>query len=89
MKYDELSLIPSVVAQTVCERRSVPGDIMVRFVLYADRRCRAAFETGAKWFLSCARSETSAGRDRLYMFINHWLDAFLADEAKTMRRVTA
>lgn len=96
--YDELALMPRLIAETVCgepytgHEISNPCPSMVAtveaarqqmdvtdFASYADVRCRMAYENKADWFMKIARSRSNRGRDQLYMYVRHWLAAYLYD----------
>ncbi len=101
MAYDDLAIIPSIVAKSVVEepytgyeysnqghfnvesleakRLAMTLEDRQRFIDYADKRCRDAYEAKADWFMKIIRSKTNAGRDQLYVWISHWLNAFLVD----------
>lgn len=105
--YDDLALVPSIVADAVCRkpytgwenpeigaaliaeiesRRSTMTPESVReFAELADRYCRDAYAAGAEWFLEIARSKTNRGRDQLYVWITHWLSAYLNDPEQFRR----
>jgi hypothetical protein len=105
-KYENLALIPSIIAETVCGREykgqewssgmMLPEDIakyeklrkkMTReqvraFAEYVDERCRLAYEAKVEWFMKIARSRTNAGLYQLYVFVTHWMTAWLKDHIK-------
>lgn len=98
--YDDLTILPHVIADTVCLtpfksefsarhtsaaevarvealRQKMTPERIAEFARLVDERCRAAYEKRAPWIMKIARSKTSAGRDQLYIFVAHWLHAFL------------
>jgi hypothetical protein len=98
--YDDLTILPHVIADTVCLtpftsefsarhtsdaevarvealRQKMTPERIAEFARLVDEKCRAAYEKRAPWFMKIARSKTSAGRDQLYVFVAHWLHAFL------------
>ena len=52
------------------------------FAEAADNRCRFAHENRAEWFAKLARARGNSGRDRLYMWMSHWLAAFLSGHVR-------
>lgn len=60
-------------------RQQMTTEQIAEFASFADERCRVAYERGADWMQRCARSRSNRGRDQLYMYIRHWLAAYLLD----------
>jgi hypothetical protein len=50
-----------------------------QFCQYVDKRCRDAYDVKAQWFMKCLKGKT--GRNQLYVWIQHWLSAFLIKSA--------
>ena len=96
--YDELAIVPRLIAETVCgepytgaemlgravavadveaARQRMTAEQIAEFASFSDERCRVAYERGADWMLKCARSRSNRGRDQLYMYVRHWLAAYL------------
>lgn len=101
--YDDLHLVPSIVASRICEltytgremrdghrqsfvaeiekrRQAMTADDIRAFCKETDERCRAAYEAKADFFMMCVRSKTNRGRDQLYVWVTHWLSAFLGNQ---------
>ena len=70
---------PAHVAEVEKKRLAMTPAMVKQFVETCDRRCRAAYACRAKWFEKIARSGTNWGRDQLYVWMSHWLDAYLTD----------
>ena len=58
-------------------RQKMTPERIAEFARLVDEKCRAAYEKRAPWFMKIAQSKTNAGRDQLYIFVAHWLHAFL------------
>ena len=108
-KYEDLDLLPSVIAEAVCGREykgeewgemlrptSVIPEIEARrsrmtresvdeFCRIADNRCRRAYETQASWFEKIVKAKGNGGRDQLYVWLSHWLVAYLTNPEKLRR----
>jgi len=69
----------SDVERVESRRRAMTPEQRREFADLCEVRCRAAYKAEAEWFLKCVRSKTNAGRDRLYLWIAHWLTAYLHD----------
>ena len=67
----------SAVERIETARQQMTPEQVARFASYVDERCRVAYERRAPWLLKCARSKSNLGRDQLYVFIRHWLAAYL------------
>lgn len=101
--YDQLALMPSIVAGTVCgrpykqieisegmrvqsqidrieaQRQKMTQESIEAFERHVDALCRAAYDADADWFLKCVNGGTP-GRDQLYVWVSHWLCAWLTRE---------
>lgn len=98
--YDQLSLIPSVIAGVVvgeaytgCHadrveplRDRLTPDERLAFVDAVDQRCRAAYECRAAWFDKIIKSRTNAGRDQLYVWVRHWLAGYVVGDRELRTR---
>lgn len=42
-----------------------------------DAKCEGAFNAKAKWFMDCVKARDNSGRDQLYVWIRHWMVAYL------------
>lgn len=100
--YEQLTLLPSVIAKTVCEqeyrmqemseaarcdrevakteslRKAMTPEQVEEFACICDASCKAAYESKAKWFMQCVR-RGNQGRDQLYVWLRHWMAAFLSN----------
>lgn len=47
------------------------------FADWVDRRCRYCYENNVDWFMKIVKSKNNAGRDQLYIWVSHWLSAYL------------
>lgn len=56
-------------------RQALTPEERETFVKWADQRCRGAYHANVKWFRDCLRG--NQGRDQLYVWMRHWLAAFL------------
>jgi hypothetical protein len=66
----------SVVECEALRQKMTPDDIEA-FAKYADRKCEDAYNAKAGWFMKIVRSKGNTGRSQLYMWITHWLTAWL------------
>jgi len=58
-------------------RKNMTPEQRLSFINYAVQYCIDANKVKAKWFLQCVNSKTNRGRDKLYVWIQHWLAGFL------------
>lgn len=63
-------------------RKAMYRESIADFATLANQWCLDAFNVRADWFMKCAKSKTDAGRDQLYMWIRHWLSAYLTNPVK-------
>jgi hypothetical protein len=49
------------------------------FAEICDARCKQAYEAGADWFMKCVKARGNRGRDQLYIWLTHWMAAYLND----------
>ena len=49
------------------------------FCRIADDRCRRAYERKMPWFNKIVQARGDRGRDQLYVWITHWLAAYLVN----------
>lgn len=75
------NLSAEFIAQTEAARQAMSVYNVEAFGEFCDRRCRMAYNTRASWFMRCVRAKGNKGRDILYMWITHWLAAYLQDES--------
>jgi hypothetical protein len=59
-------------------RQAMTLERVAVFVDCVDARCRQAYQAESPWFLKCVRARGNRGRDQLYVWITHWLAAFLS-----------
>ncbi len=79
-----------MVALVEAGRRALSQSERELFELLCERRCKAAYEVRAKWFSKCVTVGSNAGRDQLYMWIRHWLPAYILERERfenSLRRV--
>jgi hypothetical protein len=67
------------VARTEAARQRMTQANRDEFSDLCEKRCRAAYEVNAGWFMKCVRSRSNRGRDQLYVYIRHWMAAYLHD----------
>jgi hypothetical protein len=84
--YDEFikcGLLPDVVAGTCCDRRRLPyDDKRAWFIKHVDTWVRWFHANNVKW----RRMLDGGNRDQLYVWVNHWLDAYLLDPVMYQER---
>jgi hypothetical protein len=51
------------------------------FAAICDLRCRTAFESKAAWLEKCIKANGNLGRDQFYLWMTHWMTAYLQDPA--------
>lgn len=66
---------PREVARVEALRQKLTDEQIRAFYEYADAKCRIAYESKAKWFMDCLKGER--GRDQLYVWMTHWMVAYL------------
>jgi hypothetical protein len=66
-------------------RRAMTQEQVDEFGELADERCKAAYEGGMPWFDEVVKARGDRGRELLYMWITHWMAAYLVSP-ETMRR---
>jgi hypothetical protein len=67
-------------------RQQMDDSQLNEFVDACDRRCKAAWETQADWFVRCVRSKNKTGLDQIYIWISHWLASYLTNPSKFMEK---
>ncbi len=67
------------IARIEAARQTMTPAARREFADLCEARCRAAYESGARWMVKCARSKTDAGRNQLYVYISHWLAYYLSN----------
>lgn len=70
---------PHNVAKTEQLRQAMTPEQQREFCQLVDQRCRAAYVARADWFKRCLHG--TSGRDQLYIWVSHWLAAYLANPA--------
>jgi hypothetical protein len=72
------SILPRVIARTCIDQREhhLSADAVQWFVDHTDAWVRWFHANNAKWRRLL---ESDRGRDQLYVWVNHWLDAFQSD----------
>lgn len=58
-------------------RQKMTPDDVREFADLCDRRCRAAYEAGGKWFLKVVKAKDC--REQLKVWLIHWLASYLHD----------
>ena len=100
--YEHLALVPSIVAEQVCLmpysgpeqgnienfRLNMPEESKKEFVQLCDQRCREAYNAESVWFMKCVKAKGNTGRDQLYIWLSHWLAAFLKEPIAFRRSIT-
>lgn len=77
---DETGLIPRVAAETVIdEEGGLDPEQRKWFMNHADKRARALYSQNARWHKLINKEN---GRDFLYAFFRHWLQAFKLNPEK-------
>lgn len=84
----ERSRSPVEVAKIEALRQKMTHDQAREFAEICDARCMAAFEAKAKWFMDCVKAKDNRGRDQLYVWISHWLAAYLKAPDAFRRRLS-
>ena len=79
--------MPDVVAETCLGKRqhNLTADQRAWFVKHADAWTRWFHANDAEWKRSL-ESEGNRGRDQLYVWVNHWLDAYLLDPERYQKQ---
>jgi hypothetical protein len=66
----------SVIEIEALRRKMTPEDVQA-FAEYADKKCEETYTAKAGWFMKIVRTKTNAGRAQLYVWISHWMTAWL------------
>ena len=80
-------IMPDVVAETCLAARdhTLTAEQYKWFVEHVDVWTRWFHANNAEWKRSL-ESEGNQGRDQLYVWVNHWLDAYLLDPERYQRQ---
>ena len=84
-EWSEGTLSPTDISKVEVVRQKMTPAQIQEFSDLCEQKCRAAYEADAKWMVKCARAKSNRGRDKLYVFISHWLASYLHDP-KVFRR---
>ena len=68
---------PSMADRVEAARQKMTPEQVERFCQEVDARCQAAYAADARWFLRCVRAPDDSGLRQLYIFVRHWLSAYL------------
>lgn len=60
-------------------RKAMTPEQVREFAGLADTWCHKAYEQRVSWMLDAAEAKDSSGRDSLYVFIRHWMVAYLTN----------
>jgi hypothetical protein len=63
------------IAEVEKRRQRMTDPMRQEFIWEVDQRCQDAYDADAKWFKKCLKGDK--GRDQLYIWIAHWLHAWL------------
>lgn len=77
MEYSENARNPVYVQKYENLRQKMTKKQIEAFAEWVDRRCRYCYENNVEWFMKLANAKTSQGRDQLYVWVSHWLAAYL------------
>jgi len=58
-------------------RQAMTAEQVEEFSNLCDIRCRWAYDAKVKWFDKIVRAKDNSGRNQLYIWISHWLSAYL------------
>ncbi len=78
----------SVIDKTEEARLAMTPDQIREFSDLCDQRCKLAYEAKAEWFMKCVRATGNNGRDRLFMWLTHWMASFLKNPTEFKERCT-
>lgn len=76
---------PEQIQSVEAQRLAMNHDDIERFASLVDKFCEDAYRRSAKWFLKCL--DGNAGRDQLYIWVTHWLVAYLKDKGRFAERI--
>lgn len=77
---------PDEVARIEAKRQKMTRAEIEAFATRADERCRLAYEAGADWLVKCVTCKGTTGRDQLYVYMRHWLHAYLINPTRFLRK---
>jgi len=61
------------------KRKKMTPDEIREFGDLCDARCKAAYESKAAWFEKIVKAKGDKGRDQLYVWLTHWMAAYLTN----------
>ena len=67
------------ISRTEAARRKMTPDQVREFADLCDAKCKAAYNSKAKWFVTLAKAKDNRGRDQLAVWITHWLASYLTN----------
>lgn len=79
--YEDIPLLPNLIAETVANRAALEPSEIAGFMESVDDRCRAAYESGARWFLVLVNCPGNLGRDQLYVECARWLADYQSQQS--------
>lgn len=77
MEISSQSIRYSDVEKTEALRLKLTSQQIEEFADWVDRRCRYCYENNVNWFMKIIKSKNNSGRDQLYVWVSHWLSAYL------------
>jgi hypothetical protein len=80
-EWSEFYRNPKRIAEFEAKRQQMTREQMDEFCRLCDNRCRGAYEAKAPWFEKIVEAKGDGGRDQLYVWITHWLTAYLQNPA--------
>jgi len=76
-EYSRGPLRQSQIDEVETLRVKLTAEGIKEFGEYVDKRCELAYAAKASWFMAIVEAKDNSGRDQLYMWVTHWLVAFL------------
>lgn len=61
------------------KRQKMKSEEIREFGDLCDARCKAAYEAKADWFEKIVKAKGDRGRDQLYVWLTHWMAAYLTN----------
>lgn len=76
----------SIIDKVEAQRKAMSPEAIKEFAHLCDKRCLYAYEHKMKWFLDCVKAKDNRGRDQLYVYIRHWMTAFVDNPERFRQR---
>ncbi len=73
----ELKLSSAEISELEKRRLNLTEEQKYEFRRLCDARCKLAFDLKFSWFMKCVKAKGNLGRNKLFVFLTHWMAAYL------------